>query len=153
MTWYVALDSDKNILPLLMKEKDEIVIPFKDVNSTFSFDQHTWEITERFPVCTDGTVTWDTKVSHRLVGLEPMSCLPDIYRTIQKRSWYKGKTILIDDQKYVLKIEKRNDYTGAYFSALDEEGNYHEIRFDDYKMYLGQKDGRWVEKELEFFVG
>ncbi|MEP6710607.1 MAG: hypothetical protein ABJA64_02725 [Candidatus Saccharibacteria bacterium] len=151
--WYVALTSDRQVFPIKF-DGSGFVIPDQDINCTFTFDTTSWEIIAKRPKVENGNVLWETKLFAKLIGLEKMTCFPNMNRIIDQIASYVDKTIRVDDKLFKLKILKKNDHTGGFFSVLEVNidgslvsDQFHEIRFDDYKMYIGI-DGQWVERSF-----
>jgi hypothetical protein len=150
MTWHLAKTQTGDCFPIFVKDQ-VIEIPHQNINSKFTIDDD-WLITETYPnvITQDGTelIEWKTKTFAQLVTFQPMIVHTDYNRHIKKMEGFLGKTVLIDDKRYTLSILKRNFVDGAYFSAKDENGNYQEIRINNYKMYIGDENAQWVEKPI-----
>lgn len=137
MTWFVAL-TEKDCFPILVKE-NSIDIPYTNPNSSFTLEN--FIITEKYPVIQENSISWETRPYAYLIGLEKMTCFPDINRMIREIDNYDGKTLIVDDVEYKLD-KQRNDFRGGYFFSKGIT-----FWFYDSKMYIGQ-NGEWIQKDI-----
>ena len=105
MSWYIAMDSQKRVFPIFVGDMSgDLDIPHTNINAKYKIDLVTWVITETKPVVQGYSITWTTGEWCKLVTFEKMSPLPDINRIIERRQGYKGKTVIIDGEEYLLEF-------------------------------------------------
>lgn len=134
MSWYIALTDKDEIFPIYVTDC-KIEIPKTSPNSSFTIDNDTWIITEKYPHIENNTIEWRERQYCQLVAYQKMTCLPDINRIIKERSTYIGKTLLINDKEYVLTTCKSNDWHAAYFGCYVNK-EYKEIMFKDKQLFI-----------------
>lgn len=149
MTWYIAMTDAKDVFPVFVNESTNIIeIPRQSINSTFTFDNDTWIITEKYPHIENELVEWKTRPFAQLITFQKMWCLPDVDRQIQQRGKYLGKTLIIDEKEYTLSKLKCNEYHSAVFYCF-VDGKTLEIMFRDDYMFLGNDEtGEWMKKDI-----
>jgi len=144
MSWYIAKTLDGECFPIFV-DGDCIEIPHQNANSKFTIND--WIITETYPnVVSNGSIEWKTREFAKLVTFQKMTCNIDYNRHVEKMATYTGKTVSVDDGQYHLSILKKNNVDGAFFASKSADGLYREIRFTDYKMFIGDGE-KWIEKK------